>query len=72
MPGPSLKRIADTVQETLSTWTGASTGPVPSGHTQVSRWISDAEVGHWHKGGGTTIPPEVSNAGSIFSYPTIC
>ena len=41
---------------------GASTGPVPEGYTQVSRWIGDSEVKLWYEGGGTRIPPTISEA----------
>lgn len=35
---------------------GAATGPVPRGHVQVSRWVSDAEAKQWIANGGTYIP----------------
>lgn len=38
---------------------GASSAPVPTGHTKVSRWMNDAEVKAWYEGGGTRIPPDI-------------
>lgn len=35
---------------------GASSGPVPSGHVPVSRWVSEAEANAWIGNGGTHIP----------------
>ena len=45
---------------------GASNGPVPDGHTKVSRWIGGSEIKHWYKNGGTTIPRDVDSGGRVF------
>lgn len=43
---------------------GAATGPVPSGYTQVSRWMSPKEAEKWIANQGTHVPTGIGGQSS--------
>jgi hypothetical protein len=53
---PLVKKPLDGGQVVYPRGPGASEGPVPPGHTQVSRWVNKDEAKLWLKNEGTAIP----------------
>ncbi|GFE88652.1 hypothetical protein GCM10011488_36060 [Steroidobacter agaridevorans] len=45
---------------------GAATGPIPPGHTSVSRWASAEEAEIWIANGGTAIPAGIGAEGRVY------
>jgi hypothetical protein len=48
---------------------GASQGPLPSGYTEVSRWVDEAEMKLWLENQGTFIPAEIGGGRIYVTLP---
>ena len=68
---PNIVFPANTYQ-VFSRGSGAAEEPLPSGYTNVSRWVLLEEASLWAQNGGTAVSAGIPRNGTLEVYTTAC